>query len=163
MGWQLVGSTCIATGDGQRWGRIDLTITPPKLVVKLAAEVFRDQADNKHNVYLWEKGAVEDGSATDWALIRRLFHMKAISPIQKGHLLQGVCNVLTTKAWMWEHGISSDRKCICGQEDTSDHRLLSECPGALRHGRTEIPPTWTEFRTSLLVQELPLREEGLEG
>ena len=66
LGWRLEGSTCIVTGDGQKWGRIDLTITPPKLVLKLAAEVFRDQVDHKHNEYLWDKGAVEDGFVTDW-------------------------------------------------------------------------------------------------
>ena len=94
-------------GSGQKWGDIDLTITPPKLLAKLAAEVHRNCMDNKHNVYLAEKGATEPGEDVDWGLVVRT---KATTPSAKGLLLQGVCDVLTTRAWMWDRGIAEDRR-----------------------------------------------------
>lgn len=39
LGWELQGSTTIKTRSLHRWGLIDLTLTPPKIASKLAAEV----------------------------------------------------------------------------------------------------------------------------
>ncbi len=39
LGWTLRGSSTIVAGPGQRWGEIDFTITPPKLLAKLVVKV----------------------------------------------------------------------------------------------------------------------------
>ncbi len=55
MGWSLKGASTMIVSKGQKWGDIDLTITPPKLLAKLAASVRLDGRDSKHNRYLEEK------------------------------------------------------------------------------------------------------------
>ena len=58
LGWSLRGSSLIIAGPGQKWGEVDLTITPPKLLAKLAVEVFSAAMDNKHIDYLADTGVV---------------------------------------------------------------------------------------------------------
>jgi hypothetical protein len=94
LGWTLKGASTIIVNKGQKWGDIDLSITPPKLLAKLAAEVHRDGIDRKHNRYLGEKVATEPGEEIDWRMVRKVFRTKATTLSAKGMLLQGLCDVL---------------------------------------------------------------------
>ncbi len=87
LGWALRGASTIVVGSGQRWGDIDLTITPPKLLAKLAAEVHRNNMDSKHNAYLADKGVMVSGDEVDWGLVCNVVKTKATTPSAKRLLL----------------------------------------------------------------------------
>lgn len=107
---------------------------------------------------------MSEDSAVDWGLVRKVLRFEATSPSARSHLFQGICNVLTTRAWMWDHGISQDRKCPCGQEDTLDHWMQGFSMAAGRTaGHEDRYESWEDFRTALFEVQKPTKEEALEG
>ncbi len=67
LGWSLKDATTIVTT--QRWGEIDLTLDTPKLLTKLAEEVFVGYMDTKHDDYLIGEGAIGEGDQARQSLL----------------------------------------------------------------------------------------------
>ena len=150
LGWSLKGASTISVNKEQKLRDIDLTITPPKLLAKIAAEVHRDGMDKKHNRYLGEKEATEPGEEIDWGMVRKVIRTKATTPSAKGLLLQGLCDVLITRSWMWEHGMTTDRMCPW-QEDSPDH-WIKTCSFAAKFSKQKHVGGHVEgFQTSTCV------------
>ncbi len=119
--------------------------------------------DNKHSDYLAEKSVVSPESVVDWGLIRKVYRTKATTTPAKALLLQAVCDVLTTRAWLWDHGIAEDRRCPCGSEDLPDH-WLQGCEFATAGTLRDISrkgPSWAEVQKTFLFKARPLFEEGI--
>ncbi len=103
--------------------------------------------DNNHNGYLSEKGLVSPEYTVDWGLSRKVYRAKATTTPAKALLLQGVCDVLTTRAWLWEHGIADDRRCPCGSVYLLDH-WLQGCEFAAAGRPRDMSrkgPSWADF------------------
>ena len=94
--------------------------------------------------------------------MRKVVRTKTATPSAKGLLLQGVCDVLTTRAWMWDHGIAKDRRCPCGQEGTPDHWIKGCGFSAKSTGidTSSTYGTWKEFRQALVYKARPRCEVG---
>ena len=96
-------------------------------------------------------------------MVRKVIKTQATTPLAKGLLLQGLCDVLITRSWMWDHGMTADRRCPCGQEDSPDH-LIKGCSFAAkgRADRNTSEGTWKEFRQALVYKVRPKCDPGPE-
>ncbi len=139
-----------------------MIITPPKLLAKVAADVFISLTDSKHNECLVGKGSLKPGEAIDLGLVRKVCRARATTTPAKSLLLQGACNAVTDRTWMWEHGIVEDRRCPRGAEDSPDHWLqgCTQAAAVPRSDQVDKRPSWEEFRKAIQFKTRPCCAAG---